>query len=206
MLSAVDVALEAQVQDLHRAGDLHEAASVAMKGYGPAVYGLLLSLHRDEAAAGEVFSTFSEDLWKGMRSFRWGCTLRTWVYALAHNASRRQFRGVARERGQVPISEAARNLAERIRTETRTWMRTQTKDWFAKIRESLPPDDQVLLVLRVDRELGWDELARVSLGDPEADGAAVKRESMRLRKRFQLLKDQLRDMAARDGILGAHDA
>jgi RNA polymerase sigma-70 factor (ECF subfamily) len=85
-------------------------------------------------------------------------------------------------------------------------MRTQTKDWFAKIRESLPPDDQVLLVLRVDRELGWDELARVSLGDPEADGAAVKRESMRLRKRFQLLKDQLRDMAARDGILGAHDA
>jgi RNA polymerase sigma-70 factor (ECF subfamily) len=64
----------------------------------------------------------------------------------------------------------------------------------------------MLLVLRVDRNLEWNDLARVlAEGDdgtaPLAD-ADVTREAARLRKRFQLLKEKLREMAKREGLTG----
>jgi RNA polymerase sigma-70 factor (ECF subfamily) len=60
----------------------------------------------------------------------------------------------------------------------------------------LSPEDRELLVLRVDRGLAWNDLARVlSEEDGELDGPAITREAARLRKRFQVLKDRLREMA-----------
>ena len=55
------------------------------------------------------------------------------------------------------------------------------------------PEDQELLLLRVDRELEFSEIAMILLSDGDSpDEAAVARESARLRKRFQLLKERLR--------------
>jgi RNA polymerase sigma-70 factor (ECF subfamily) len=62
----------------------------------------------------------------------------------------------------------------------------------------------MLLVLRVDRRLDWNELARV-LGeaghDACVDPVSLARESARLRKRFQLVKNKLRELARREGLL-----
>ena len=89
-----------------------------------------------------------------------------------------------------------------VRTETLSYLRTEKKDRFAAIRASLPPEDQALLVLRVDRQLSWDELARVMSsdeGEPSAD--ELKRESARLRKRYQLVKEKLLTLGERAGLV-----
>ncbi len=44
-------ALEHDVRD---AGNYDDAATLAIKGYGAEIYGLLASLHHDEAAASDV--------------------------------------------------------------------------------------------------------------------------------------------------------
>ena len=83
-----------------------------------------------------------------------------------------------------------------LRTPTASYLRTSHKDRFAALRDSLPEDERMLLVLRVDKQLGWNDLARVMHeGGPEPlDDEALKREAARLRKRFQLLKERLLEM------------
>ena len=109
---------------------------------------------------------------------------------LARHASH-DFREAQRagRRLAVPLTEASAvsRLVAEVRTETLSLYRTETKSAIHKLREELDPDDQTLLILRVDRDLGWDELARLFIADGEPTPENVKRESARLRKRFQVL-------------------
>jgi RNA polymerase sigma-70 factor (ECF subfamily) len=57
-----------------------------------------------------------------------------------------------------------------------------------------------LLLLRVDRDLGWNEIAEI-LGDDSDDDAARTRAAARLRQQFQTLKTRLRDLAIEQGLL-----
>jgi RNA polymerase sigma-70 factor (ECF subfamily) len=194
--------LEREVRQRCQAGDLNGATALALKAYGPELYGFLCALERDEALAGDAFSQLGEDVWRGLASFKWDCSLRTWMYTLARNASHRLHRN--RAPAQVPLSQAPElaALAEEVRTRTRTFMRSEVKDRFAEIRATLAPEDQALLVLRVDRQLEWVDLARV-LSGKEGD-EELKRESARLRKRFQLLKEKLIELGRRAGLVGQH--
>ena len=83
-----------------------------------------------------------------------------------------------------------------MRTATLAALRTETKDRMVKLRERLPPDDQALLILRVNRRLEWKEIAQVMGRAGEAAGdETIAKEARRLRKRYQLVKDRLRRMA-----------
>ena len=48
------------------AGDLHRAATEALRMYGPAILKYLRSILGEDEAAYEVFSEFSENLWSPM--------------------------------------------------------------------------------------------------------------------------------------------
>jgi len=193
--------LEQNVRARCDAGDHATAATAAIRGYGPEIYGFLLAMHRNDDEAGDVFSQFSENLWKGLPKFAWQCTLRAWAYTIARNASYR-WKKNAKRRGEVALSEGAEKVAQQVRTETRSWLRTEQKDRFAALRESLQPEDQTLLILRVDRGLAWEELARVMLAEEEAPSEDdLKKESARLRKRFQLVKEKLVEMGKRAGLI-----
>jgi RNA polymerase sigma-70 factor (ECF subfamily) len=94
-------------------------------------------------------------------------------------------------------------VAIAVRTETLPFLRTQTKTRLQALRDELPEEDRMILVLRVDRRLEWTELGRVLAGEDEPlDEAAAVREAARLRKRFQLVKERLREMAKREGLIG----
>ena len=210
-------ALERSVRERCDAKDYDAGATLAIKGYGPEIYGFLLGLHGGEEGASDVFAVVCENLWRGLPRFAWASTLRTWVYTIARHASLRHRENARRRaRGAVPIGEHASKLAAEVRTATQTFLKTEKKDGFARLRESLPAEDQMLLVLRVDRDLAWTELARIMLGNgdeeggegacevkggEEADEEALKREAARLRKRFQLLKEKLIAMGEREGLL-----
>ncbi|MCY1077049.1 RNA polymerase sigma factor [Archangium lansingense] len=197
--------LEREIRHLLASGDHEGAATRAIRGYGAEIFGFLHAFHRDEEDAAEVFSCFSERLWRALPTFQGDSSFRTWVYTLARHASlnyRRDLR--RRELRQQPLPEdSARSaLVARIRSETVSYLRSERQARFAGLRESLPSEDQALLILRVDRGLAWNELARVlndsgqPLGEPE-----LKREAARLRKRFQLLKERLLELGRRAGVV-----
>src|SRR5262249_4986179 len=152
------------------------------------------------ADAAEVFSQTTEDMWRGLPSFGRRCSVRTWLYVLARHAAAR-FRRSPWNRGDRTGDARLDALIAVAPSQTQPWLRTEAKDRWHALRESLEPDDRALLVLRVDRDLSWTDVARVILGSDEADAADLERETARLRKRYQLLKDELRERARAAGLV-----
>jgi len=200
-------ALEATLRQHCAQGDFRAAGEAALRAYGPELFGFLVSMHRNADDASEVFAVFSEDMVRGLPAFGWACTFRTWAYTLARNASNRFLKGRHRRgKGQVAMSGISEGIALELRTATLTYLQTDHKDRFAALRESLPLEDQTLLILRVDRGLAWEELARVMLGEELSPTAEdLKKESARLRKRFQLVKEKLVTLGKQAGLFGTKE-
>lgn len=198
--------IERDIRSRFEQGDFAGATTAAIRGFGPELYGFLVGFQRSEQDAAEVFSIVTERLWRGLPSFDWMCSFRTWAYAIARNASITYQEDAARRaREHVPLSEAPEisRVVEQVRTETATWLRTETKSRVAALRESLTAEERMLLSLRVDRELSFDDLVRVLHdGGESLDDEALRRESAKVRKRFQALKAKLAELARREGLLG----
>ena len=93
-------------------------------------------------------------------------------------------------------------IADKIRTSTAAYLRTTYKQTIRNIRKQLPVEDQMLLILRVDRDLPWLDIAIVMEGeDISTDEAALLKAKTRLRKRFERVKEKLREMAKKEGLL-----
>jgi RNA polymerase sigma-70 factor (ECF subfamily) len=201
----VDVAeraeLEARIRAAFDGGDFAAAATEAIRGYGPELFGFLVGLAHDEQVASDAFSAFCSDLWRDLPRFRWESTFRTWAYMLARHQLYRAARERGKRRREVTPSEAPEvaALAIAVRTATLEHLRTETKDAFADLRGKLDPDDQMLLVLRVDKDLEWRDVARVLGGDKDA--AALDRDAAAQRKRFERVKARLRALAREAGLM-----
>ena len=189
--------VEARCLEALDRGDHAGAATVVVRQYGPQLLGYLCSVLRSEADAGEVFSMFSEDLWRGLPGFRRECPLRVWCYRLAWHAAARFLRDPYRGRGRRLETNELSRLVEDVRSSVflgRDQARQATLD---RLRASLTPGERTLLVLRLDRGLAWSEVALVlgeELGQPVDEPT--------LRKRFERLKDKLAAQARDEGLLG----
>ncbi len=173
-------------------GEVDEAATVALQALGPAVLGYLANLLGEDDGR-DVFSVVAEDAWRGLPGFRFECSLRSWLFRLAWHAASRFLRDPWQRRGEPLPSSAASRLAASIAgssllTEARLGV-------LRALRRRLPPEDQTLLVLRIDKELEWSEVAEVlaESGKP-VDPAA-------LRKRFERLKERLGALAREEGLI-----
>lgn len=197
--------LEQSIRRLAEASDLDAATTVALRGYGPEILRFLIGFNGSEAAASEVFSLFTEGIWRGIGRFDWACSFRTWAYGVARRASLRHRRDQGRRAAREVALECAAisDIAEQVRTQTLSYLRTERKNRFAEIRDTLPPDDRALLMLRIDRKLSWKDCAH-AMQDEEAPlgEAALAREAARLRKRYQLLKDKLLAIGRSEGLVG----
>jgi RNA polymerase sigma-70 factor (ECF subfamily) len=199
--------LEQQIRALHQGGDLEAAAETAMRGYGREIWNFLFALHRrDEDGAAESFSLFAEGLWRSLPGFAWHCSFRTWAYAIARKASLRQRRDARRRDARqeaLPEGSALSLLVQQIQRTSSSSAATRRRSRLVELRETLPPDDQVLLMLRVDRELSWNDIVLV-LHDDTAErpqGPPLVKEAARLRKRFQTIKEKLCEAARQEGLV-----
>jgi RNA polymerase sigma-70 factor (ECF subfamily) len=86
-----------------------------------------------------------------------------------------------------------------VRSRTQLHLRSEVKDGVRRLRDQLDPDEQQLLMLRIDRNLGWTEIAEIVEDDD--DPKAIARASARLRQQFQTLKERLRELARAEGLL-----
>jgi RNA polymerase sigma-70 factor (ECF subfamily) len=202
--------LERRIRELCDAGDFDGATSAALRGYGTEIFAFLVSLLRSEPDAAEVFGAFSERVWKGIRRFGWESSFRTWAYTVARNAARTQRAGAkarAARFAALPEGSELAEIAEQIRTETRSYLKTRARDAMAKLRDSLAENERTLLTLRIDRNLSWQDLARVLHdGETPPSDAELERSSAQLRKRFQRLKARIVEMGLREGILKRRSA
>jgi RNA polymerase sigma-70 factor (ECF subfamily) len=181
--------LDEQIRSLLAAGDIGEATTIALRTLGPEILGFLSVALGNNDDADEVFATLSERLWRSLNGFEGRCSLRTWTYVLARRELGRFRRGELRHvNGRVPISQF-QDVLEEVR---KTRSTVHRRDQLSVLRDKLPVEDRTLLVLRVDRKLAWDEIALAFAENPEEFSEPErKRETARLRKRYQLVKQRL---------------
>ena len=192
--------VELRIREAFSVGGANAGLAQAVELYGPEVLGFLVSRLRNSDAANDAFSLTCETLCSTIDSFGWDCSMRTWMYKLARTAISRHYRAPGnRSECNISLSKVS-DVADRLRTQTQEYLRTDVKDRFAALRDELEPDDQTLLILRVDRGMDWNEVA-VVLSDKALSAEERKRESSRLRQRFQTVKTRLRKLAIADGLI-----
>jgi RNA polymerase sigma-70 factor (ECF subfamily) len=186
------VGVEAEINERLRAHDLAGAATIGIRSYGPEIIRYLTAILKNEAAAGDAFSSFCEDLWRGIAEFRGEASFKTWAYKLAWHAALRNLRDPHKRRGRPLVTSDAEALAVEVRATTAAYLKTDAKSELAAIRATLDPEEQTLLILRIDRELPWSEIAIVLEGELTESA---------LRKRFERLKEKIRREAVARGLL-----
>ncbi len=189
-------ALEAPLRAAAETGNWERAVTDALRLYGTELLSFLQAVAKNDDLAADAFAELSEDLWRGLPSFRWQSSLRSWLYTLARNALN-QLRRDPRRRAErnIPLSVAP-EVEDVLRTATREIQRTEVKDAFRELREQLDPEEHELLLLRLDRELSWKEIARIVGGDADVDSRAAT-----LRKRFERAKERLKKLALDRGLI-----
>jgi len=194
-------ALEQEIRAHADNGRWDRAATCALQGYGGEVLGFLRAVIPDPSDADETFSSLCEKVWTGLPGFRFESSFRTWLYGIARNLSREQRR--ARQRQQrrfanLDSNSAAAQIAAKVRSTTAVHLRSQTKSRLQMIRDALPAEDRMLLVLRLDRDMAWTDIARV-LAEESLDDEQARRASARLRKRFERVKAKVAEQLRADG-------
>jgi RNA polymerase sigma-70 factor, ECF subfamily len=188
---------DVELRALIAAGEFERATIEAIEYYGGELIGWLCAILPNEADAQDAFSRMSERLWKSLPTFDGRCSLRAWCYMLARQAASR-VRSAAPRRHEELMS----HVPSIVGAVTHVWNTTRAEqrraeDVYAEMRRSLSEEEQTLLVLRVDRELAWRDIALITLGE-EANEDQLTRHAAALRKQFMRIKDRLRELAARD--------
>jgi RNA polymerase sigma-70 factor (ECF subfamily) len=193
-------------------GDYQQATRLTVRIFGPEILDFLRAVHRDTTQSADVFSLWAEGVWRGFASFLWQSSLRTWIYAIARMCSLRYRRDLRRLRARqrlLPEVVALLDLPVDQRSETPWYRTTELRSRFAELRTQLDPDDQMMLLLRVEQRLAWSEIARIMLTVHDAQSPSEQelvRGAARLRKHFQGVKERIYQLARQHGLLASDGA
>lgn len=192
----------ARVVALRDQGKVDEAFALALEQFGDELGGFLAARLLDADRAADAFALFAEDVWRGLPGFRGEASLRTWLYVIARRAAARVVRERARAARDLPLSQASvvERMAGELRSATTRWRRTDVQHRLAALRARLSEEERELLVLRVDRGMSWEEIAG-ALEQEGGDQAERKRRRAALRKRFERLKERIKELATAEGLM-----
>ncbi|BDG01131.1 RNA polymerase sigma factor [Anaeromyxobacter oryzae] len=179
--------VEARIRAALAVADHRAAASEVIRGYGPRVLGYLHRVLGDSDDASDAFSLFAEQVWRGIPGFEQRSSAKTWAFKAAWSAAMKVRDDAWRRLGRRLDSSEASRLADEVRTHTAVRLERQRAELEA-LKAELSMQDQTLLVLRVDQQLSWDEVADVlSSGGAPVDPAT-------LRKRYERIKARLAEL------------
>ncbi len=167
----------------------HSRAERLLRELGDQVFGYLCALLKSEQLADDAWSQFSEEVFRGAPGIRDVEHERAWAFTVARHAALKQLR-TARD-AEVPL-EVRSDDPRLASPHSAPLFQPTVENALTRARAQLDPDDQTLLILRLERDLSWDEVAEVLSGGP-LSGAEKTRAAAALRKRFERLKQTLRD-------------
>lgn len=195
---------EARVRQLRDGGRETEAVELLLELYGAEIGGWLIRTLACESDGREAYSLFLESLWTGMKHFRWESSLRTWAYRLARNAACRVLRG--RGRTRLMSHSSAEAIAATPESEIKPWLCTAARTGVDDLLKHLKPQDRMILILRVDRGMTWQCVARVVYGEARCrDQRSLIARAAAVRQRFLRIKRHLRELAKKRGIIEMED-
>lgn len=182
--------LDAKVRAYIARGQADRATEKILREYGTELARYLRSQLASDADAQEAFSRMSEELWRSLARFDGRCSTRTWCYMLARHSAI-YIRTLPRHQREQLVSsipsvqQAATEMFSQSLVEG-----DHQHEVYVEAKEALDPDDRTLLVLRIDRNLAWREIAVVLLGEAASEAELAKK-SAALRKQFERVKAEL---------------
>lgn len=187
--------IDDEVRAATERGDHAAAADLIVRALKTDIVAYLGSLTRNHPQLlHDAFSCWCEDVFRGLPGFEFAASVKTWSYTIARHAAVRCMRDDQRRARRLAGGDVPEDIAALARSETADYLRTAMKDRLAQVRAALADDERELLYLRVDRQLSWKEIeAIVRAPDAPDDEAACRRREQALRKRFQNLKQRIRD-------------
>jgi RNA polymerase sigma-70 factor (ECF subfamily) len=131
----------------------------ALHALGPEVKGYLARMMRSPEDAEDVWQETEIAAVRHRDQLREIEKLRGWVYAIAKNCAKEALRK------RLPAGDDADDLDDAVEALARGpktwWRRTTNKSTLRDLIDELPLDLKTLVVLRLDRELDWEEVAEV---------------------------------------------
>lgn len=200
-------AVEQQILELIREGDAQRAAHEAIQACGNEVLSWIFKREGSTDVSWDIYQDLCLDIFRGILGFNGKSRLRTWVYRIAHRARiRYHTRGPGKnEKLDTALDKLPQNLSRLVctaRGRLATWneMADRVRDLGPRL---LGDEEQDLLILFVDREMSWKEIAQVMAdpGQPVLQGDALMTEAARRRQQFQVVKAKLYDAARKEGLL-----
>ncbi len=178
----------------------NDAVHILVEGYGPEVLRFLHGFLRDQEAAQEVFAQVCLQLCEIISSFRGQCPGRTWFYYQARFAALawiRQRDKKRRHEQRLQTQDLSRmsQLIEKVRSQTRPYLKTSVKDQFQTIQQQLTPQERMLLVLYKYQGMNSQQVAE-AMSSPDEIWTRTM-----VRKRWQRLKQKIADIAQQRGLL-----
>jgi RNA polymerase sigma-70 factor (ECF subfamily) len=119
----------------------------AAAAYGPALERLARAYERDPDRRRDLLQEIHVALWQSLGRFDGRCSLRTWVYRVAHNtAVSKTIRRRTNERVLVAIDREAESIADAVDSEAELDHRRALERLNELIQELRPLDRQVMLL------------------------------------------------------------
>lgn len=178
--------------------DAKTATLCALRHHGRELLAFLYGVLGDDAA-----EDANQELWaaifSSILSFQGQSRFRTWAYVIAWRICGAFLRDRDRRRLLEPLSAVPELLSDeaQLRVRCLTGMRATLESAVGRIRQRLAPEERMLLILRVDQELSWREIASILL----PDGSQIEQEEQRLRQRFVRIKNKIRQEACKIGLM-----
>lgn len=182
-----------RVRSSLRGGDDVGAARAALEAHGAEVFGFLLGVSDDAVAAEAMYADLGRRVKTELSEFDWEWSLRIWLYTLA----RRELADRRHRRRQMTTATEPADSEPSVRG---SHQRLRAPRVVSRIRRALTEEEREVLILCVDRKLGWRELARTALGS-RADAGQVDAEAERVREVVSALRARLETEAIRERLL-----
>lgn len=171
--------MDARLGNLDQNASYRQAASL----YAPAIARLVRGYENDAELRRDLVQEIHIALWRSFAGYDGRCSLRTWVYRVAHNAAADHVRAQRRGTAERLVGlEDAPEIAARDDIEAEAGARRASERLAALIRSLRPTDRQVILLYLDD--LAAAEIADITGLTPGAVAVRIHRIKALLAERF----------------------
>lgn len=173
--------LDLQCQRLVADRRHREACNLIAVTLGPELRGYCRGVMACENAGDDLYQDVLEGVWTGLPSFLFACSVRTWVYAIAHHMVLGRFRRYSRHKVvRLDTDQAAALPDQSLSVQL---AQAEQRERVAALRESLSAEEREIIILRTEREMGFREIATVL----QITESAARQRYLRARRRLELL-------------------